>query len=105
MPFSSSLSLAREREQTLRAQRTISREARSACAFFCAESAATMQTYGVVCTEEERADETEDVCCGNNSTSRPHGAALAREGATIVAADVLSCAETVAQVQQAGGKY
>jgi 3-oxoacyl-[acyl-carrier protein] reductase len=30
--------------------------------------------------------------------------ALAREGATIVAADVLSCAETVAQVQQAGGK-
>jgi 3-oxoacyl-[acyl-carrier protein] reductase len=30
--------------------------------------------------------------------------ALAREGATIVAADVLSCVETVAQVQQAGGK-
>jgi 3-oxoacyl-[acyl-carrier protein] reductase len=30
--------------------------------------------------------------------------ALAREGATIVAADVLSCAETVAQVQQAGGE-
>jgi NAD(P)-dependent dehydrogenase (short-subunit alcohol dehydrogenase family) len=30
--------------------------------------------------------------------------ALAREGANIVAADILSCAETVAQVQQAGGK-
>src|SRR5438445_13846014 len=28
--------------------------------------------------------------------------ALAREGAHIVAADMLSCAETVAQVQQAG---
>jgi 3-oxoacyl-[acyl-carrier protein] reductase len=30
--------------------------------------------------------------------------ALAREGARIVAADILSCAETVAQVQQAGGE-
>ena len=30
--------------------------------------------------------------------------ALAREGAHIVAADILSCAETVAQVQQAGGE-
>jgi NAD(P)-dependent dehydrogenase (short-subunit alcohol dehydrogenase family) len=30
--------------------------------------------------------------------------ALAREGATIVAADILSCAETVANVQQAGGE-
>jgi NAD(P)-dependent dehydrogenase (short-subunit alcohol dehydrogenase family) len=30
--------------------------------------------------------------------------ALAREGAHIVAVDILSCAETVAQVQQAGGK-
>src|SRR4029453_9759549 len=30
--------------------------------------------------------------------------ALAREGANIVAADILSCAETVAQVQQAGGE-
>jgi len=29
--------------------------------------------------------------------------ALAREGASIVAADILSCAETVAQVQQVGG--
>src|SRR5512145_1165930 len=30
--------------------------------------------------------------------------ALAREGAHVVAADILSCAETVAQVQQAGGE-
>jgi NAD(P)-dependent dehydrogenase (short-subunit alcohol dehydrogenase family) len=30
--------------------------------------------------------------------------ALAREGAKVVAADILSCAETVAQVQQAGGE-
>src|SRR6266508_4903464 len=30
--------------------------------------------------------------------------ALAREGAHIVAADILSCAETVAKVQQAGGE-
>ena len=30
--------------------------------------------------------------------------ALAREGAHIVAADILSCAATVAQVQQAGGE-
>jgi 3-oxoacyl-[acyl-carrier protein] reductase len=30
--------------------------------------------------------------------------ALAREGAHIVAADILSCADTVAQVQQAGGE-
>ena len=30
--------------------------------------------------------------------------ALAREGATIVAVDILSCAETVAKVQQAGGE-
>jgi NAD(P)-dependent dehydrogenase (short-subunit alcohol dehydrogenase family) len=30
--------------------------------------------------------------------------ALAREGANIVATDILSCAETVAQVQQAGGE-
>ena len=30
--------------------------------------------------------------------------ALAREGAQVVAADILSCAETVAQVQQAGGE-
>jgi len=30
--------------------------------------------------------------------------ALAREGANIVAVDILSCAETVAQVQQAGGQ-
>ena len=30
--------------------------------------------------------------------------ALAHEGATVVATDILSCAETVAQVQQAGGK-
>lgn len=30
--------------------------------------------------------------------------ALAREGANIVAADILSCAKTVAQVQQAGGE-
>ena len=30
--------------------------------------------------------------------------ALAREGAQVVAADILSCAETVAQIQQAGGE-
>jgi NAD(P)-dependent dehydrogenase (short-subunit alcohol dehydrogenase family) len=30
--------------------------------------------------------------------------ALAREGAKVVAADILSCAETIAQVQQAGGE-
>src|SRR5919109_282833 len=30
--------------------------------------------------------------------------ALAREGAHVVAADILSCSETVAQVQQAGGE-
>src|SRR5690349_21775152 len=30
--------------------------------------------------------------------------ALARQGAHIVAADILSCAETVAQVRQAGGE-
>ena len=30
--------------------------------------------------------------------------ALAREGAKVVAADILSCAETIAQVQQAGGQ-
>jgi 3-oxoacyl-[acyl-carrier protein] reductase len=30
--------------------------------------------------------------------------ALAREGANIVAADILSCGETVAKVQQAGGE-
>ena len=30
--------------------------------------------------------------------------ALAREGANVVAADILSCTETVAQVQQAGGE-
>lgn len=30
--------------------------------------------------------------------------ALAREGANVVAADILSCAETVAKVQQAGGQ-
>src|SRR5262249_20964696 len=29
--------------------------------------------------------------------------ALAREGASVVAADILSCAETVAKIQQAGG--
>jgi 3-oxoacyl-[acyl-carrier protein] reductase len=31
-------------------------------------------------------------------------AALAREGAHVIAADILSCAETVARVQQAGGE-
>src|SRR5215510_9725255 len=30
--------------------------------------------------------------------------ALAREGAKVVAADILSCAETIAQVQAAGGE-
>jgi NAD(P)-dependent dehydrogenase (short-subunit alcohol dehydrogenase family) len=30
--------------------------------------------------------------------------ALAREGARVVAADILSCAETVAKVQEAGGE-
>lgn len=30
--------------------------------------------------------------------------ALAREGARVVAADILSCAETIAQIQQTGGE-
>jgi NAD(P)-dependent dehydrogenase (short-subunit alcohol dehydrogenase family) len=33
-----------------------------------------------------------------------YGLALAREGANVVAADILSCAETVAKVQDAGGE-
>jgi 3-oxoacyl-[acyl-carrier protein] reductase len=36
--------------------------------------------------------------------SQTSALALAREGARVVAADLLSCAETVAQVQQAGGE-
>ena len=41
---------------------------------------------------------------GRRGIGQAYCLALAREGASIVAADILSCAATVAQVQQAGGE-
>ena len=44
------------------------------------------------------------IVTGARGIGQAYCLALAREGAHIVAADILSCAATVAQVQQAGGE-
>ena len=77
MQFSSFLFLAREKEPTLRAQRKEHMRLKDRVAMITGAARGIGQAYCL---------------------------ALAREGATIVAADVLSCAETVAQVQQSGGE-